>query len=53
MKKITKEEANLVKGGAISTSALNAISRMLSTLYTLGQAVGSSIKRTWNKNYCR
>ena len=49
---LTNKELILVKGGAFSTSMLNAITRTVSTLFSLGQSIGSSIRRVWSKNYC-
>lgn len=42
-----------IKGGAgLNSSMLNALIRTVSTLFTLGQAVGSAIKRGTTKRYC-
>ena len=42
-----------VKGGAgLNSSMLNALIRTVSTLFTLGQAVGSAIRRGTSKKYC-
>ena len=53
MKVLKKEEMQKVKGGAGVTAAmLNAVIRTISTMFTMGQAIGSAIKRATNKNYC-
>lgn len=54
MKRLMDDEMIQVKGGAASvTSAmLNALMRTVSAMFTLGQAVGSAIRRAYSKNYC-
>jgi hypothetical protein len=49
---MTKEELIKVKGGAISAQVLNAIARGINTLYNLGQAVGSVLRRALRKKIC-
>ena len=42
-----------IKGGAgLNSSMLNALIRTVSTLFTLGQAVGSAVRRGFSKKYC-
>ena len=42
-----------IKGGAgLNSSMLNALIRTVSTLFTLGQAVGSAIRRGTSRKYC-
>ena len=53
MNKLRKEEMFKIKGGADFTSAmLNALMRTVSGMFSLGQAVGSAIRRALGKNYC-
>lgn len=54
MEKITSQEMKKITGGAsgISSAVLNALMRTVSVMFTLGQAVGSAIRRTATKNYC-
>lgn len=52
MTKLNGEQLNKVKGGAFNSTMLNALSRTVSTLFSIGQAVGSAIRRTMKKNYC-
>lgn len=53
MKKLKKEEMTKVKGGATSiTSMLNALMKTVATMFSLGQAVGSAIRRSSTRNYC-
>jgi len=50
---LKKEEMFMINGGAGLTSAmLNALMRTVSVMFSLGQAVGSALKRTSKKNYC-
>ena len=54
MKILSKEELICVKGGAVdfSSALLNAMMRTVSVMFSVGQAVGSAIRRAVNKNYC-
>ena len=54
MKKLINKELQEVKGGAtgFSSAILNALMRTVSVMFSLGQAVGSAIRRTNGKNYC-
>lgn len=53
MKQLKREEMILVRGGAGITSAmLNAIMRTVSGMFSIGQAVGSAIRRAVNGSYC-
>lgn len=52
MEQLKKEELTIVKGGGISYSMLNAITKAVSTIFSLGQAVGSALRRVKTKNYC-
>lgn len=50
---LSKEESYLVCGGAsVSGSLLNAVSRLVKTIYDIGYALGSAIKRVTSKKYC-
>lgn len=52
MKNLDKQELINVKGGSLNSTMLNAIARTVSTIFSIGQAVGSAIRRVWTKNYC-
>ena len=48
-----KEELIKVKGGGtFSAVFINAISRALKTVYDIGVAIGSAIRRATSKNIC-
>lgn len=49
---LQKEQLIEVKGGGISASLLNAISRTVTTMLTLGQIIGSAIRRVVYKKAC-
>ena len=51
--KIGNGELVKIYGGAISTSSLNAIARLINTLLDWGRTIGSALYRYTNKNYCR
>lgn len=50
---LSNEELINVKGGAFSSTLLNSVSRLIDTLLKLGQTVGSAIRRSLSKNYCK
>ena len=53
MEKLKRDEMLNVKGGSSVTAAmLNAIIRGITTMYTIGQAVGSAIRRAMTGSYC-
>ena len=53
MNKIKKEELFKIKGGTtLSSAMLNALMRTVSVMFSIGQAVGSAIRRTSSKKYC-
>lgn len=53
MKQLNKEEMFAIRGGAGLTSAmLNALMRTVSVMFSVGQAVGSAIRRAVNGSYC-
>ena len=53
MEKLYDEDLYSVKGGAgLNSSMLNALIRTVSTLFSLGQAVGSAIRRGKSRKYC-
>lgn len=53
MKKLKKEEMFKIRGGAsLSSAMLNALMRTVSVMFSVGQAVGSAIRRATQKNYC-
>lgn len=47
------EELFEVKGGGISATLLNSISRLVDTILNLGQLVGSAIRRSFSKKTCK
>lgn len=46
-------ELSVVVGGAWTSTFLNSISRFISTIYNLGYAFGSSIKRVVTGTACK
>ena len=53
MIELKNEEMLSVKGGASFSSAmLNAMMRTVSVMFSLGQAVGSAIRRSINGGFC-
>ena len=51
---ITLENKELysIKGGAINYTMLNTIARIASTIFSIGQAVGSAVRRATSRRYC-
>jgi len=53
MKKISKEELYGIIGGAsITGTMLNAIAKGVNTIYNIGRALGSSLRRAISGKYC-
>lgn len=53
MSELNSQQLVFVKGGSgFSSSMLNAVIRTVSTLFSVGQAVGSAIRRATSRNYC-
>ncbi len=54
MKYMTSEELVKVSGGAslLTGTFLNAVTKMFSTFFEVGRAIGSSIVRYFTGNYC-
>lgn len=50
---LTNEELLTISGGGITATFLNSLSRLMNTLYDLGQAVGSSLRRLVGKKVCK
>lgn len=50
--KLNQEQMKNIAGGAITSAMINAISKAVNTLYELGKATGSAIRRLINKTYC-
>ena len=54
MVKLKDEELYATIGGAsISSSLLNSIARLITTILDLGRTIGSSLYRYKNNDYCR
>ena len=52
MNKLQKEELKKVKGGNASATMINAVIRTVSTMFSIGQAIGSAIRRAVRGSYC-
>jgi hypothetical protein len=50
--KLNKEQMKEIAGGGISYSLINAVSKAVNTLYELGKATGSALRRIVNNSYC-
>ena len=49
---LTQKELIRIKGGAMSASWFNYLTRAVEVLFKIGRAVGSSIRRVYSHNYC-
>jgi len=47
-----EEELRNIKGGSITATFVSAISRGVNTLYNVGRALGSAIRRTKDGRMC-
>lgn len=52
MKYLTNEELMCVTGGGISATLINAAARLVNTVYDIGRAFGSAIRRITSGNVC-
>lgn len=50
--KLNEETMKQINGGAITSAMINAISKAVNTLYELGKATGSAVRRIIKKTYC-
>ena len=49
---LDKNELYVVQGGAFNYTMINAIARAASTIFTIGQAIGSAVRRATSRRYC-
>jgi len=52
MNKLNNEELVKVSGGAISGTVLQYISKLATTIFDIGRALGSTIRRVQSDNIC-
>lgn len=53
MRKLEKREMLNIEGGtSITGSMLNAFYKIIGTIYSIGESLGSFIRRTVEKNMC-
>lgn len=50
--KVSIEELKVVNGGGLTSTMLNSVARLITTVLELGRTVGSSIRRIKTKSYC-
>ena len=49
---LSKTELWSIKGGSLSATFLNALSRAVSTILDVGRSIGSSIRRIFSRSIC-
>ena len=49
---LKKEELMNITGGSLTAPFINALSKVIGTLYELGKGAGSSIRRLIEQTYC-
>lgn len=49
---LKETELTKIQGGGITSAWLNAISKAVNTLYDLGKATGSALRRVISGAYC-
>ena len=49
---LSKQELFNIKGGAITATMINALSRAVAALWEIGRAVGSTLRRIFSKDFC-
>ena len=50
---LKETEMTNISGGGIASPLINAVSKMITTLYDLGEKTGSSIRRLISGKYCK
>lgn len=50
---MSNEELLLVRGGGITSTFLNSIARLATTVYKVGRAFGSTIRRIVTRSICK
>ena len=50
--KLNNQELKTIDGGGLTSQMINAVSKIVTTIYELGQATGSALKRIINKKSC-
>lgn len=53
VKELKEFEMNNISGGGIASPLINAVSKLMTTLYELGEKTGSSIRRLVSGKYCK
>lgn len=53
VKELKEVEMTNINGGGIASPLINAFSKMISTLYELGEKTGSSLRRLISGKYCK
>ena len=52
MKELTINEKFEINGGAVTSTVINSIARLINTVYNIGRAVGSTIRRAVGRKSC-
>lgn len=50
---MSNEELLIVRGGGITSTFLNSLARVVTTVYNVGRAVGSTVRRIITKTICK
>ena len=50
---LTDEKMKQIAGGAITSAMINALNKAINTIYELGKATGSAIRRIIKKSPCK
>ena len=50
--KLSEEKLSQIVGGAVTVSLLNSLSRIASTIYDIGYALGSTVRKLFGSNTC-
>ena len=53
VRELKEKEMMDINGGALTSAFISAISKIVSTLYDIGEATGSAIRRLTSGKYCR
>ncbi len=53
VRELKENEMVNIAGGSLTSSFINAITKVVNTLYDIGEATGSAIRRLTSGKYCR
>jgi hypothetical protein len=50
---LNEQKMKEISGGAITSAMINALNKAINTIYELGKATGSALRRIIKNSYCK